>query len=218
MTPTPAPKGQDIELAPCPFCGGEAQTDFIEGESYLIECYACRAETGIKDSEDEAIEAWNRRTEPSSTSTSQGVDIDAHPLADALYNRGYRDAWQERDQDARGCEEWQTVVDAIEGAAPGDALDAARCGNCKHWSERKEFEEGHSIGLGECTKVPMLWYATEWIDDDDEVRRIKAEFIDVKAFACDGSGYMAEILTKPDFGCVSFAAIATSTAQGGTDG
>lgn len=49
------------ELLNCPFCGGDAQTDFIEGESYLIECYACRAETGIKDSEEDAISAWNRR-------------------------------------------------------------------------------------------------------------------------------------------------------------
>jgi len=56
----------DTQLLPCPFCGGDAQTDFIEGESYLIECYACRAETGIKDSEEDAIAAWNRRaTEPS---------------------------------------------------------------------------------------------------------------------------------------------------------
>jgi Lar family restriction alleviation protein len=51
----------DTQLLPCPFCGGDAQTDFIEGESYLIECYACRAETGIKDSEEDAIAAWNRR-------------------------------------------------------------------------------------------------------------------------------------------------------------
>jgi Lar family restriction alleviation protein len=51
------------DLLNCPFCGGDAQTDFIEGESYLIECYACRAETGIKDSEEDAIAAWNRRAQ-----------------------------------------------------------------------------------------------------------------------------------------------------------
>jgi Lar family restriction alleviation protein len=49
------------DLLPCPHCGGEAQDDFIDGESYLIECSVCRAETGIKDSEAEAITAWNRR-------------------------------------------------------------------------------------------------------------------------------------------------------------
>lgn len=49
-------------LLPCPFCGADdAQTDFIEGESYLVECSACHAETGICDSAQEAIDAWNRR-------------------------------------------------------------------------------------------------------------------------------------------------------------
>lgn len=49
------------ELDRCPFCGGEAQDDFIEGVSYIIECFECRAQTGIKDSAAEAIAAWNRR-------------------------------------------------------------------------------------------------------------------------------------------------------------
>lgn len=51
------------QLPSCPFCGGDAQDDFIAGQSYLIECYTCGAQTGIKDSEDEAIAAWSRRTE-----------------------------------------------------------------------------------------------------------------------------------------------------------
>lgn len=37
------------------------------------------------------------------------------PLADALYERGYRDARNERDHDPRGAEEWQAVVDTIDG-------------------------------------------------------------------------------------------------------
>lgn len=75
----------DTELLPCPFCGGDAQTDFIEGESYLIECYACRAETGIKDSEEEAIAAWSRRATPPSPSTAPDELLDmlgrVHPYA-----------------------------------------------------------------------------------------------------------------------------------------
>jgi Lar family restriction alleviation protein len=52
------------ELKPCPFCGSHAQTDFIEGESYIIECYACDARTGCQDSAEDAINAWNRRSAP----------------------------------------------------------------------------------------------------------------------------------------------------------
>src|SRR3990172_7390809 len=68
------------ELASCPFCGGEAQTDFIEGESYLIECYGCRAETGIRDSAEEAITAWNRRAQ----SPVDAAPADSALLDDAL--------------------------------------------------------------------------------------------------------------------------------------
>lgn len=52
---------ETIELENCPFCGGQAQTDFIEGESYIIECYVCEARTGNSDGAEAAITAWNRR-------------------------------------------------------------------------------------------------------------------------------------------------------------
>lgn len=83
------------ELKNCPFCGNEAQTDFIEGESYIIECYVCRAETGIKDSADQAIAAWNRRATPPSPSTASEV---GEPWAtlDMIANTG---------MDARQCME-----------------------------------------------------------------------------------------------------------------
>jgi Lar family restriction alleviation protein len=45
----------------CPFCGGMAQDDFIVGESYVIECYVCGANSGVKDSPEEAIATWSRR-------------------------------------------------------------------------------------------------------------------------------------------------------------
>jgi Lar family restriction alleviation protein len=50
-------------LKPYPFCGEEAQTDFIEGESYIVECscIACNAQTGHHDDDKSAIAAWNRR-------------------------------------------------------------------------------------------------------------------------------------------------------------
>jgi Lar family restriction alleviation protein len=49
------------QLLPCPFCGGQAQDDFIEDVSYIIECSVCETTTGCQDNAAEAIAAWNRR-------------------------------------------------------------------------------------------------------------------------------------------------------------
>ena len=58
------------ELKPCPFCGGEAFT--VENLYYCepgrvglwtVECNGCHATTFEYDSEQEAIEAWDRRAE-----------------------------------------------------------------------------------------------------------------------------------------------------------
>ena len=53
-------------LKPCPFCGGEANV--IEhrfhglDSSYGVRCKECKAETHqFYESEEKAIEAWNRR-------------------------------------------------------------------------------------------------------------------------------------------------------------
>lgn len=49
------------ELKKCPFCGGEAE--IIGCESAWIVCKECYAKTGIFNTKEEAIEAWNRRME-----------------------------------------------------------------------------------------------------------------------------------------------------------
>ena len=58
------------KLKPCPFCGGEAvivNIDFYidnSGGTYGIRCTKCRACSSMRcDSEEKAIEAWNRRVE-----------------------------------------------------------------------------------------------------------------------------------------------------------
>ena len=55
-----------VDLKPCPFCGGEADVIehlFYEHDSlYGLQCKKCKAKTYLfYESEEKAIEAWNRR-------------------------------------------------------------------------------------------------------------------------------------------------------------
>ena len=51
------------ELKRCPFCGGEADSNFHERLGHLIRCQECGNMTCWHNSELEAIAAWNRRVE-----------------------------------------------------------------------------------------------------------------------------------------------------------
>lgn len=54
------------ELKPCPFCGGKAERGHYDGIVW-IECTECEASTKGIDTGlfyEQAIAAWNRRTEP----------------------------------------------------------------------------------------------------------------------------------------------------------
>ena len=48
------------ELKACPFCGGSAR-DINQVIGHIILCRFCDARTGFYRTEEEAIEAWNRR-------------------------------------------------------------------------------------------------------------------------------------------------------------
>ena len=50
------------ELKPCPFCGGEDfQMVSVYGGEYYVDCLTCTACGPSGETEEEAIEAWNRR-------------------------------------------------------------------------------------------------------------------------------------------------------------
>lgn len=55
------------ELKPCPFCGGEAIIDGCDDTLWIVICKECNASIGYKETKEEAIEAWNRRIEPTFT-------------------------------------------------------------------------------------------------------------------------------------------------------
>ena len=52
------------ELLPCPFCGGEAESEFIPSfrNSHFVRCKICLSSIRGYDTKDKAIAAWNRRT------------------------------------------------------------------------------------------------------------------------------------------------------------
>ena len=58
----------DSVLKKCPFCGGEGRivhTTPTSGHSkWFISCNECNADTDFYKTDDEAIEAWNKRYEP----------------------------------------------------------------------------------------------------------------------------------------------------------
>ena len=61
------------KLKPCPFCGSEAEVRTDENDEYYVSCTECFALVGYcadtwaeYETEEEAIDAWNTRTEANS--------------------------------------------------------------------------------------------------------------------------------------------------------
>lgn len=63
------------ELKPCPFCGSKsiAIQRGLTGTP-RVWCADCRCNTGGKDTEAEAIEAWNKRHRETCTDTTNDAD------------------------------------------------------------------------------------------------------------------------------------------------
>jgi Lar family restriction alleviation protein len=51
-----------MELKPCPFCGADGEILGVE-EYWLVSCEYCDAQGPTKKIEQEAITAWNKRSE-----------------------------------------------------------------------------------------------------------------------------------------------------------
>lgn len=53
------------ELKPCPFCGGESGIKeyqyYLYPVEYVVCCTCCHRETGLCETKQQAIDAWNRR-------------------------------------------------------------------------------------------------------------------------------------------------------------
>ena len=58
---------EEIKLKPCPFCGGKGEIfrGTTYGFHYLYEprCITCECALGVYETEEQAIEAWNRRAD-----------------------------------------------------------------------------------------------------------------------------------------------------------
>lgn len=61
------------KLKPCPFCGGKAIIDGCDDTLWITICKKCNASIGYKETKQDAIDAWNRRIEP--TFTPDEIDI-----------------------------------------------------------------------------------------------------------------------------------------------
>lgn len=85
------------------------------------------------------------------------------------------------------------------------------CKDCRNWSTKQPGEQGASIGVGQCTVVLNYF---DVVEQDESKCNVEYSFSDdvlrpqykgIKAVGLDGSGYRAELLTMPDFGCTNFA-------------
>ena len=62
------------KLKPCPFCGGEAEVWVSDvTDRAIVYCTVCDAQISIRPTEQEAIEAWNKRV-PQRTATMKVYD------------------------------------------------------------------------------------------------------------------------------------------------
>ena len=77
-----------------------------------------------------------------------------------------------------------------------------KCKDCKFWEKPDDEYRGDVPGVGICDAVVEYWDAGEW--NSDGYRQLKSKHAGKLAFVQDGSDYMAQLKTMPEFGCVQF--------------
>ena len=55
---------KDVEIAPCPFCGGTFQTSYEFEDGVRVQCIECGSEGSTGTDLEEAVHYWNKRSEP----------------------------------------------------------------------------------------------------------------------------------------------------------
>lgn len=117
-TPSPAPQSVGEELKPCPFCGSDDLHAFehSEGEeSYGFQCARCWMTSSQHTTKVEAINAWNRRTDPSESAREKDQARIAE-LEGELAKCGGDNCMG---QDVEGCRRWVSAetIEAAEARA-----------------------------------------------------------------------------------------------------
>lgn len=94
----------NYELKPCPFCGGEAIVSGCDDTLWSVICKKCAASIDYNETKQEAIEAWNRRVQPSFTP-------DELKEIRLIFDIGVC-----KRPDSRRVEIWQSIVDKCDTA------------------------------------------------------------------------------------------------------
>ena len=62
------------ELRKCPFCGGEASIYVAYDDGYYVCCDECGCGLPVYNTEQEAIEAWNKRVPPTDKDIDEYIE------------------------------------------------------------------------------------------------------------------------------------------------
>ena len=64
----------DKKLLPCPFCGGNATISKYPG-FYMARCLKCGVETNVFAMKEQAVDAWNTRTNTIPVGNGQDYEV-----------------------------------------------------------------------------------------------------------------------------------------------
>lgn len=77
---------EELELLPCPFCGGEAV--IFEGDAdWGVDCLVCRVMVRGETTEGNAIAAWNRRPKPKTCFERWKEELKPSDIAETIISR-----------------------------------------------------------------------------------------------------------------------------------